>query len=532
MSGTFDEKGTGSDFPGKRPAPTIEGTATEVEVQPVADADKDAGETERTDESATPVLEAAPSGTDDGDPEKTPSEEPGEDDEDSDDNESGSDDTDHEADDAPAASAAQPQPQPQGRSFGARLLAWIAALFTHALAGLAGGLAVLAALSWGYLPVSLPQDTAGADAIASRIAALESAPQTPDNTAALEALKSRLATLESKTAEPAQPAVDPAEIEALSEQVAQMEASLKSMAEAAKDGGSVSDAAAISRQVAEAEQRLDSQIQSKVQSEVESALASGAAPSADAKSVEALKTEVADLDAKLKALTEAALSADEGSNLKPEISALERRLSAIETMLPSLAEEIDAENAQTKRANLAIAFSGLRDAVVAGRPYATELTTMTALSPDSEELADLIEYEDTGIPTVSMLTEQFGPLRDKALAALSESEQGLLGRLLGSAQSLVKVRRIGEDAEGDGPDAILARADAQLEAGKLQEAVMELEDLDGPPAALFAPWIDGALARLDAESALQRLQDALLVSLVGGAGDPKPGPRTPDAETE
>ena len=516
MSGTFDERGTGSDSPGNRPAPTIEGTATEVEVEPGADAAK-------TDVAA---FDAAPSGTD---AEKTPSEEPGEALDTSDDDTPGEDASDEDATAAPAVRA---QPEAKGRSFGARLLSWIAALFTHALAGLAGGLAVLAALSWGYLPASAPQETADADRIDGRIAALESALETPDNAAALEALKSRLATLESKAAEPRQPGADPAEIKALSEQVAQLEASLKSMAEAAKDGGSVSAAAAISRQVNEAEQRLDSQIQSKIQSGIESALANGAVPSADAKSVEGLKTEVADLNAKLKALTEATLTTDDGSKLKPEISALERRLGAIETTLPALAEEIDAENAQTKRANLAIAFAGLREAVNAGRAFATELTTISALSPDSGDLADLIEYEDTGIPTVPMLAASFGPLRDEALAAPSEPESDLLDRLWGSAQSLVKVRRIGEQAESDGPDAILARAGARLEAGKLHEAVMEVEQLDGPPARIFGPWIDDALTRLDANAALQRLQDALLISLVGSGSGGKPAAESKDEKTE
>ena len=514
MSGTFDERGTGSDSPGKRPAPTIEGTATEVE--PGADAVK-------TDAAA---LEAAPSGTD---TEETPSEEPGEALDTSDDDTPDEGASDEDATVAPAVHA---QPEAKGRSFGARLLSGIAALFTHALAGLAGGLAVLAALAWGYLPASAPQEIADSDRIESRIAALESAPETPENATALEALKSRLATLESKAAEPRQPGADPAEIKALSEQVAQLEASLKSMAEAAKDGGSVSAAAAISRQVNEAEQRLDSQIQSKIQSGIESALANGAVPSADAKSVEGLKTEVAELNAKLKALTEATLTTDDGSKLKPEISALERRLGAIETTLPALAEEIDAENAQTKRANLAIAFSGLREAVNAGRPFATELTTISALSPDSDDLADLIEYEDTGIPTVPMLEASFGPLRDEALAAPSAPESDLLGRLWGSAQSLVKVRRIGEQAEGDGTDAILARAGARLEEGKLHEAVMEVEQLDGPPARIFGPWLDDALTRLDANAALQRLRDALLVSLVGSGGGGKPAAESIDEETE
>ena len=190
------------------------------------------------------------------------------------------------------------------------------------------------------------------------------------------------------------------------------------------------------------------------------------------------------------------------------------------------------DSAQTKRANLAIAFSGLREAVNAGRPFATELTTISALSPDSDDLADLIEYEDTGIPTVPMLVASFGPLRDEALAAPSAPESDLLGRLWGSAQSLVKVRRIGEQAEGDGTDAILARAGARLEEGKLHEAVMEVEQLDGPPARIVGPWIDDALTRLDANAALQRLRDALLVSLVGSGDGGKPAAESKDEETE
>lgn len=506
MSGTFDERGTGSDSSDKRPRPTIEGTATEVSVEPSADES-------RAEETMAGALEAGSASTD-----EAPAHE-----EDVHESDSGSaegdepGDADGESGDVPPAPAAASG----GRSFGSRFLAWIGALFTHALAGLAGGLAVLAALIWGYLPVGTPQQDASIDTIETRIAALESAPKSPDNAAALEALQSRLATLESVSGEAAAPAVDPAEVKALAAQVAEMQQSLKSMAEAAKDGGSVSDAAAISRQVAEAEQRLDSQIKSKVETEVRSALAGVQASGADDETVAALKSDVSALDAKLKALTAATMSADEGSKLKPEISALQRRLNEIETTLPALEQALDAENAQTRKANLTIAYSGLRDAVNSGRPYAPELAAMTALSADTNDLEDLAEYEHTGIPTVPMLASSFAKLREQALAAQPEAEQDLFGRLLGGAQSLVKVKRIGEEADGTGPNAILARADAKLQAGDLQEAVMEVEKLKGPQAKTFGPWIDDALARLDANTALQRLQEALLVSLASGDGAPE-----------
>jgi hypothetical protein len=300
--------------------------------------------------------------------------------------------------------------------------------------------------------------------------------------------------------------------------VAQLETRLKSMADAANDGGSVADAAAISKQVAEVEQRLDSQLQSKIQSEVRAAIARSGTGSADSGSVNALKSEVADLNAKLKALTAATMDGNGGSTLKPEISALQRRLNEIEATLPSVLDEVDEANAQTRKANSVIAFSALRDSVNSGRPYATELTTMSALSGGREQLKALTEYENTGIPTVPMLASSFTSLIENARGAETGDEPDLVSWLLGRAQSLVKVRRIGEQTDGSGPDVILSRAQVELEAGNLRAAVLEVEKIEGPLAQLFGPWIDDALARLDADTALQQLQEALLVSLADSDG--------------
>lgn len=492
MSGTFEEKGTGSESTGKRPTPTIEGTATEVSVEPVGDEDNAAGPN-----AALPGADA----DDNADADETGAET-------GDEADAGEEDEMAERTEPPVAAA-------ERRSFGSRFLGWVGALFTHALAGVAGGLAVLLALTWGYLPSGFVKDAAGVGPIENRIAALETAPKTADSSAELQTLKSRLAEIESKASEA--PGASSAEVEALSNRVSQMEASLNSMADAAKDGGSVADAAAISQQVAEAEQRLDEQLQTKIQSEIKSALASGPAASpANTAALDTLKAEIGAIDARLKALTEAELNADGASKLMPDIDALEERLGRIETTLPSLVDALDQENAQTKKASLAIAYASLREAVNEGRPYATELNTLTALSQPNGDLNDLIEYEDRGIPTIPMLAASFEQLRDRVVAASANTgDDSMFDRLLGSAQSLVKVRRIGTEAEGDSADAITARAAANLESGNLQEAVIELEKLSAPQEAIVGPWLDEARARLDAEESLQRFQDDLLVSLAG-----------------
>lgn len=499
MSGSFDNNGSGpkgagkgpgkgsGEGAGKRPTPTIEGTATEVRVDPDRDeptsdlpvtgpATDEPGSEPAAPEAETPDDVDAPAGAE----------------------------GDTQAERGSGANA-----PPKRASFAAVLLGGLTSLFTHAFAGLVGGLAVLLAIALGYLPLGAFKDSAGIGLLEDRIAKLEQAPETPDNTAALDEVEQRLAALESKVPE------TPPEVTALSDRVTQLEASLKSMSEVAKEGGSLADAAAITRQITEAEKRFDAKIQSTVQSEVQSALAGAKAETtADTKAIDDLKAEIADVDAKLKALAEAKLDSDQAALLLPEITVLDERLGRIESTLPQLAKAVDEGGAETKKATLAIAFANLREAVNEGHPYTSELSTLAVLSPGALDLGSLLDYEETGIPTVRALTASFDEMRDEALAAEPASEgASLVGRLLGSAESLVKVRRIDEAAEGDSPDAVLSRAAAKLNEGELDAAVTEIQILKGPLKETFAGWLDEARARLDARTTLRRLQNILLVSL-------------------
>ena len=301
----------------------------------------------------------------------------------------------------------------------------------------------------------------------------------------------------------------------LSERVTQLETSLKSMSQVAREGGSVADAAAISQQINEAEKRLDAKIESKIQTEIQSALADARTETAaDTKAIDDLKAEIAEIDAKLKALTEAELGSDQAAQLLPEITVLDERLGRIESTLPALAKAVDEGSAETKKATLAIAYANLHEAVNEGRPYTSELSTLAVLSPGALDRGSLLDYEETGIPTLSAFTASFATLRDEALASEPASEDdSFVGQLLGSAESLVKIRRIDEAAEGSSPDAVLARAAAKLNKGDLDAAVTEVQAIQAPSAKFFEKWLEDAKARLDARATLRRLQSILLISL-------------------
>jgi hypothetical protein len=469
MAGSFDHKGSGSDQAGKRPAPTIEGTATEVTVEPAAEeatAAKDEAEAKTADEA-----EAPPADADETDQ---------------------TEDTEETADNEQPEAKAASTPPPRGSPIGS--------ILSHLTAGLLGGLVGAGAIAfvWTYLPAQQQPKSPDLKPLEDRVAALEAAPEAPDTGPEIAKMEARLDALESKKPE------TPPEIASLTDRVSKLEASLKSMADVAKEGGSVAGATATSQQIDAAEQRLDDKITT--------ALAE--AKTANAASIAALKKDLAATDAKLKALANAELGSGDTSRLAPQIATLDDRVSKLEAMLPSLADAVDQDATDTKAATLAIAFANLRAAVDAGRPYATELATLGALSPGNGDLGPLLDYDDKGIPTIAQLKVSFEHARDAALSiAAPDSTASLADRLMASAESLVKVRRVDAQAKGDTPDAVLARAAAKLDQGDLTASVKEVETLKGAPGAAFADWLDQAKARLASDATLQHLQSLLLVSI-------------------
>jgi hypothetical protein len=447
---------------GKRPAQTIEGIATEVLVEPAPDA-------------GAPV-EAGP--------------EP-------------------KAGEAPYLAGSAAGPAEAERGVPPRTsLPELKSFMTHLAAGVLGGLigVIGLAFAWGGLDSGKesgpPPDLAGLE---ERLAKLEADPASPADAEAMAQLESRITALEVDTGQA------PAELGELAGRVAQLESSLKALAETASEGGSVAEAAAIGQQIAEAEQRLDAKIAA--------ALAEREATNTAA--LKLVQGELAELKAKFGALAEAELGGDT-ANPGPELNALSDRIAKLEATLPDLVGAIGKEAQGAKSAAAAIAFANLRAAVSDGRPYAAELDTVGTLALALGDLGVLPTYAEKGIPTLPELARSFDVSRDNALAAVAPVVHGsLFDSLWASAQSLVTIRRIDEAPTGEGPDASLARAGAALGKGDLAGAVQEVETLEGPAREVFSLWLGQARARLGADAILTRLEGVLLVSM-GGAAQQRP----------
>src|SRR5512143_1809544 len=313
MADPFDhdtsQTGLGQAGAGKRPAPTIEGTATEVSVNEAADGEaRDASaashddEPGELDEAATPEDETGP------EPE-----------------------TVHAQEDEPESTERMGPPP-------AASISELKSLVTHLAAGLLGGLIGVIALAfpWHLIPTG-KSESPELGKIKERIAKLESTPAPGPDTEALAKLEGRIKVLEGQT---------PPDIAGLTYRVAQLEQALQALAEAAKNGGSVTDAAAITQQITEAEQRI--------QATLDKALADAA--TANAATLKSMQAEIDELKAQIGALAEAG----RGTGESPDLTALTERVAKLEA-------EIAKGMAGTKSAAAAIAFANLRAAVAQGR---------------------------------------------------------------------------------------------------------------------------------------------------------------------
>jgi hypothetical protein len=476
---------------GKRPAPTIEGTATEVSVEPAsgdasppteslsADSPTESGSVESGD--TEPVI---------GDVESS------------------------DAGETPAVEEPQdiiaPEAKPKSKGPPPRTSAFeLKSFLTHLAAGLLGGLiGVLAlALVWNKLPIQQGQSP-DLSALQARLAKLEAAPPAepaPVDTQALAALDTRLKNLEDRKPEA------PADLSGLTSRVTKLEDTLDALAKSAGSGGSVANAAALETKLGDLEKRL--------QAKIDAALS--ADKSASTEGIAAMQGEIAALKAKLGALAEAGLNSAEASSGQ-DVAALDKRIAKLEAALPDLAAAVNQNTASAKSGAVAIAFANLRQAVDAGQPYAAELSALRALDAKAK-LGQLPAHAETGIPTVAQLSATFAQAAETSSAAAAPAEsQSFLDSVIASAKSTVQIRRVDAGEAGTRADSAPAYADADLKKGDLAAAVKEVEALPAPQREASAAWLANAKARIDADATLSALEGTLLASMGGAKSEAKP----------
>jgi hypothetical protein len=161
----------------------------------------------------------------------------------------------------------------------------------------------------------------------------------------------------------------------------------------------------------------------------------------------------------------------------------------------------------------AVAAAALKAAIDRGGPFETELQTFAGVASDDPAVADLQKFGSIGVPSRAQLQADFPHIADAMLEAVAQPDenQGLAARLMSSAMSVVKVRRVG-DVQGNTPEAVVARMEDGLRSGDLPAAARQWDSL--PDSAKNAS--QDFKQKLDARIQVENLVGGTLTRAVAG----------------
>lgn len=175
----------------------------------------------------------------------------------------------------------------------------------------------------------------------------------------------------------------------------------------------------------------------------------------------------------------------------------------------------------SQAAAAALAASAVVEASQGTGPFDDELSSLRAISPPSPELQALARLAQAGAPSRTALAATYPDYAARAASAARApdgkgSKAGLGARIVYELSRVVSLRRVGEQA-GDGVDALLARAERQVDDGDLDRALRSLDRL--PPGArdAMAPWRARAERRAEIDRNAEALRARALQTLAAQA---------------
>lgn len=172
----------------------------------------------------------------------------------------------------------------------------------------------------------------------------------------------------------------------------------------------------------------------------------------------------------------------------------------------------------SRAATAAAVFAALRDAVVSGRPFTSELDAAKAvLGPKATALDPLAAAAAAGVASPARLAQRLSEVGAAAVATLAPPvgapEDSLVSRLMNSASHLVKVRPV--DGIERASEVGLGKAVALVRAGQLAEGLAEVATLPPPVQEALKPVVAEIAARRAALATVAALHQQALDAVAG-----------------
>ncbi|MGP0058002.1 MAG: COG4223 family protein [Beijerinckiaceae bacterium] len=210
------------------------------------------------------------------------------------------------------------------------------------------------------------------------------------------------------------------------------------------------------------------------------------------------------------------------ASLATRVNELDRRLADLDQKLaqlsPPIAPKSDlrvqpGDTARSDAEAVAIIAESLVGKIERGLPYAPELAALANRGVDKSKFAALEPMAETGVASGRALASRFAALSDSLLAPEPLKVEGtILERMVQSAGRLVRIRKVGDTSADDLP-ARIGRINGALQAGAVEEALAQWNDLPAPTKAKSQDFAMLAKARVDAVAAARALQSEAIAAL-------------------
>lgn len=236
-----------------------------------------------------------------------------------------------------------------------------------------------------------------------------------------------------------------------------------------------------------------------------------AATPEQAQEAETLKKQIADLQVKL----------SEQAKLMAEVQMLKSQLDSRAFEIEKIADQLSSEKQIStyeqqeawKQVAALIYFDRFKTSILAGKSFAPEYDELYESSRDNAKAIELIAkfkpYQEKGIPTLADITSMFPNYVNAALFQGKPVDDSVWSSIKHNLSGLVTVRKVGGRA-GEDAESVIARAEEALNAGKLEDAVKEIESLKGEALVAFAPWLERAKLRAGIIPMLDELKAAIV----------------------
>jgi len=192
-----------------------------------------------------------------------------------------------------------------------------------------------------------------------------------------------------------------------------------------------------------------------------------------------------------------------------DVDRLNARVAALETH----------ETQTSQAAAAALAAAAAVEASQGSGPFADQMAGLIAISPPSPELSALVRLAEAGAPSRAALAASFPDYAARAASAARAPADGagLMAQITYELSRIVTLRRVGE-VPGDSVDALLARAERQVEDGDLDHALRTLDRLPAKARDAIGGWRSRAERRAEIDRNAAALRARALQALTAAGG--------------